>query len=70
MKAATLKSIFQKYNLDEYSVSTLLWESAQEDDAEHFIAILDGSLLYIIDIHDLDTANAGFCEGDVISIQI
>ena len=69
MKKTTLTTIFDKYNLDEYTVGSTLWETAQEDSDEHFIAIHDGCTLYIIDTDDLESGSDGFYEGAVYAIN-
>ena len=70
MKKTTLMTIFGKYHFDEYSVGSALWEIAQEDSDEHFIAIHDGCTLYIIDTDDIESGSEGFYEGSVYTISI
>ena len=70
MKKTTLLNIIKRYHLDEAAVGTLFWEAAQEDAEEHFIAIADGSLLYIIDTDDFEHDAGAFHEGMVVSIQL
>ena len=68
MKQTTLGEILRKYRLGEYDVGTLLWEAAQNDKDEHFIAIYDCSQLHIIDTSEIQEGASGFFEGSVISI--
>ena len=70
MKKTTLMAIFGKYHIDEYTVGTTLWETAQEVSDEHFIAIHDGCTLYIIDTDDIESGSDGFYEGSVYTISI
>lgn len=70
MKKTTLINIFGKYHIDEYSAGSTLWEIAQEDSDEHFIAILDSCTLYIIDTDDIESGSDGFYEGSVYTISI
>ena len=70
MKKTTLLNIIERYHMEEAAVGTLFWEAAQEDAEEHFIAIADGSLLYIIDTDDLEHDARAFHEGTVVSIQL
>ena len=69
MKQTTLKKVFERYQLSEYDVTTTLWESAQEDKEEHYIAIQDNGLLYIIDTYEIEEGTAGFWEGSVITLN-
>ncbi len=69
MKKTTLRKIFERYRLGEYDVTTLLWETATDDEEEHFIAIRDNGLLYIIDTYEIEEGTDGFFEGSVITIH-
>ena len=69
MKKTTLRKIFERYRLGEYDVTTLLWETAMDDEEEHFIAIRDNGLLYIIDTYEIEEGTDGFFEGSVIMIH-
>ena len=69
MNKTTLKKIFDRFQLDEYDVTTALWEAAMEDEEEHFIAIRDNSLLYIIDTYEIEEGSNGFYEGSVITLN-
>ena len=69
MKKTTLRKIFERYRLGEYDVTTLLWETATDDEEEHFIAIRDNGLLYIIDTYEIEEGTDGFFEGSVIMIH-
>ena len=70
MKKTTLMNILDKYHIDEYEVDSTLWEIAQEDSEEHFIAIHDGCTLYIIDTDDIESGSDGFYEGAVYAINV
>lgn len=69
MKQTTLMAILRKFKLGEYDVGTSLWETAQEDKEEHFIAIHDTCELFILDTYEMQEGTPGFFEGSVITIQ-